>query len=159
MRKTLVVLLSGLIGVGLLSAPGSAASKKKLEDTVSLTAAPFPNYSSVTGTSSPGCTAGEEGVHKVTTPLHVPGKGKLTADLTGFTGDWDLYVFDKSDRVLASSANDQTAGAPMEERLSISFTKMTDIAIVGCNWAGAPQAELHYKLVYTPSMHMSHMHH
>jgi hypothetical protein len=150
MRKSLALLISAGLAVGMLAGPSAAAKKKKIEDTVSLTAAPFPNLSSATGTPTPGCTAGEEGVHKITTPLHVPGAGKLTADLA-FTGDWDLYVFDKKGLVIGSSAQDQTAGAPMEEALSLKFKKMSDIAIVACNWAGAPQAELHYKLLYTAS--------
>ena len=151
MRKTLALLISAGLAVGMLAGPSAAgAKKKKIEDTVSLTAAPFPNLSSATGTPTPGCTAGEEGVHKITTPLHVPGAGKLAADLA-FTGDWDLYVFDKKGLVIASSALDQTQGAPMEEALKMSFKKMADITIVSCNWAGAPTAELHYKLVYTPS--------
>ena len=159
MRKTLALMISAGLMIGALAAPGYAGGKKKkIEDSVSVTAVPFPNYSSITATPTPGCTAGEEGVHKVTTSLHVPGKGKLSADLAGFTGDWDLYVMDANDRVLAESANDQTAGAPMEEELSAKFKKMADIAIVACNWAGAPTAELHYKLVYKPSKGKHHNH-
>ena len=157
MRKMLALMISAGLAVGMLAGPSVAgAKKKKIEDTVSLTAAPFPNYSSETGTPTPGCTAGEEGIHKITTPLHVPGAGKLTADLT-FTGDWDLYVFDKKGMIIGSSAIDQTTGAAMEEALSVKFKKMADITIVSCNWAGAPQAELHYKLLYTPTD--GHQHH
>ena len=157
MRKMLALLMSAGLAVGMVAGPSAAgAKKKKIEDNVSLTAAPFPNLSSATGTPTPGCTAGEEGVHKITTPLHVPGAGKLTADLA-FTGDWDLYVFDKKNLVIGSSALDQTQGAPMEEALSLKFKKMADITIVACNWAGAPTAELHYKLIYTESS--THHHH
>lgn len=152
MRKTLALLISVGLAVGMLAAPGVAGGKKKKErDTIALTAVPFPNYSSHTNTAEPGCVAGEEGVHKTTTPLHVPGPGKLTADLT-FSGDWDLYVFDKKGVALASSENDQIQdGAPMEEAVKVSFKKMADISVVACNWAGAPQGELTYKLVYTVS--------
>ena len=154
MRKTLALLVMAGLATGLFASPGLAGGgQKKIEDTISLTALPFPNYSSHTGTADPGCTAGEEGVHKVTTPLHVPGKGKLSADLKGFTGDWDLYLLSKKGLILATSANDQTAGAPMEEAISAKFGKMADVAIVACNWAGAPQAELHYKILYTPTKH------
>ena len=153
MRKTLALLVSAGLAVGVLAAPGYAGGKKKIEDRVSVTAAPFPNYSSHTETPTPGCTAGQEGVHKVTTSLHVPGKGKLTADLSGFTLDWDLYVFNKKNQVLAESINDQTAGAPEKEALSVTFRKMTDIKIIACNWAGGPTAELHYKLLYTATKH------
>jgi hypothetical protein len=161
MRKALVVLVSAGLATALVAAPAHAgAKKKKIEDTVSVTAAPFPNYSSHTGTSAPGCTAGEEGVHKQSTALHVPGKGKLTADLTGFQGDWDLYVFDEGGGVLGLSAAEQLpAGAPPEEAVTVAFKKMADITIVACNWAGAPQAELHYKLVYKASKGDHHAHH
>ena len=150
MRKSLALLLTAGLAAGVLASPGAAATKKKIEDTITITAVPFPNYSSHTATPEPGCVAGEEGVHKVTTPLHVPGAGKLTADMT-FTGDWDLYILNKKGLVLTSSAVDQTTGAAMEEAISLRFKKMADISIVACNWAGAPQAELHYKLVYTAS--------
>jgi hypothetical protein len=160
MRKTLVLLVSVGLAIGLLAAPGQAGGKKKkIEESVSLTAAPFPNYSSHTSTPTPGCTAGEEGIHKVTTPLHVPGKGKLTADLSGFEGDWDLYIFDAKNQVIGSSAAEQVPpGAPPEETVQVAFKKMADIAIVGCNWAGAPQAELHYKLVYKAAKGDHHHH-
>jgi hypothetical protein len=155
MRKTLAMVITAGLVLGALAGPGVAGPKKKkakpkkIEDTVSLTAAPFPNYSSHTGTTSPGCTAGEEGVHKVTTALHVPGKGKLTADLSGFQGDWDLYVFNAAGQVLGRSENEQVpAGAPAEESVSVTLKKMTDLEIVGCNWAGTPEAELHYKALF-----------
>jgi hypothetical protein len=159
MRKTLALFISAGLVVGMLAAPGAAGGKKKKkknEKTISLTALPFPNLSSVTGTAEPGCVAGEEGIHKITTPLHVPGPGKLAADLT-FTGDWDLYVFDKKGLAIASSANDQIQGAPTGEAVKLNFKKMADVSVVACNWAGVPQADLHYKLIYTEST--KHHHH
>lgn len=158
MRKTLALIVSVGLATAALSAPALAGKKKKIEDTITVHAAPLPNYSSISGTESPGCTAGVEGVHKVTTPLHVPGAGKMTADLKGFTGDWDLYVLNKKGQILGESINDQTAGAPMEEKISLKFKKMTDVAIVACNWAGTPQAELHYKLLYTAKKGAHHNH-
>ena len=157
MRKTLALIVSAGLATAALSAPALAGKQKKIEDTITVTAVPLPNYSSHTATEQPGCMAGEEGVHKVTTPLHVPGAGKMTADLTGFVGDWDLYVLNKKGQILGESINDQTAGAPMEEKISLKFKKMADVAIVACNWAGTPQAELHYKVLYTATNgHHSH---
>lgn len=154
MRKTLALIVSAGLATAALSAPALAGKQKKIEETITVTEAPLPNYSSITGSTSPGCTAefvvpAGQTPHKAVTPLRVPGEGKLSVDLTGFTGDWDLYVFDAENRVLAESAADQTAGAPMEERLSLKFKKKTDVSLVACNWAGTPQAELHYKLLYS----------
>jgi hypothetical protein len=165
MRKTLALLLAAALVMAVFVGPGSARPKrkktkpKKMEDTVSLTALPFPNLSGTTQTPTPGCTAGEEGVHKVTTTIHVPGKGKLTADLSGFQGDWDLYVFNAAGLLLAGSANEQVpAGAPPEESVSVTFKKMADLDIVACNWAGAPEAELRYKALYVPVKGKHHHH-
>jgi hypothetical protein len=166
MRKTLALLLMAALVMAVFVGPGSARSKrkkakpKKIEKTVSLTALPLPNYSSHTGTTSPGCTAGEEGVHKVTTALHVPGKGKLTADLSGFDGDWDLYVFDDAKNVIVGrSENVQVPdGAAQEENVTVVLKKMADLSIVACNWAGGPQAELHYKALFIPAKG-GHSHH
>jgi hypothetical protein len=92
--------------------------------------------------------------------LHVPGKGKLTADLSAFQGDWDLYVINAAGLVLGRSENIQAPPdlAAAEEKVTVAFKKMADIAIVACNWAGAPQAELHYKLVYTQAKGAHHNH-
>ncbi|MFN2586633.1 MAG: hypothetical protein ABR613_00755 [Actinomycetota bacterium] len=150
MRKALVSLIAlGLVAS--LSAPALAGKKKTktISDSISATAAPFPNYSSTTGTPTPGCSAGQEGVHKVTTPLETPGSGTLTFTMSGFTGDWDLYLFDDAGIPIGRSDSAQVPdGAPAEEKVVAPLAKGKTYELVVCNWAGAPQATAEYTFVY-----------
>ena len=155
MRKA----LASLIALGLVASfsatPALAGKAKKkvtktINETIDVTAFPFPNLSSHTGTPTPGCTAGQEGVHKLTTPFEAPGNGTLTLSMSGFTGDWDLYVFDGS-VAIARSDNEQVgqAMAPPEEKIEMTLAKGKTYDLVVCNWAGAPQASAELQYVYT----------
>lgn len=152
MRKT----LASLIALGLVASfsatPALAGKKKKtktINETISVTAVPFPNLSSHTGKPTPGCTAGQEGVHKLTTAFETPGSGTLTLSMSGFTGDWDLYVMD-GNVAIARSDNAQVPDmAPPEEKIELPLAKGKTYDLVVCNWAGAPQATAELKYVYT----------
>ncbi|MDQ3914821.1 MAG: hypothetical protein M3323_05735 [Actinomycetota bacterium] len=153
MRKALVTLLALGMVASLTAAPALAGKKKKatktISDTISATAIPFPNLSSSTGTPTPGCSAGQEGVHKVTVPLEAPGSGTLTFEMSGFTGDWDLYVIDDAGITIARSDSAQVPDmAPPEEKIVAPLSKGRTYDLVVCNWAGAPQATADYKFVY-----------
>ncbi len=151
MRKT----LASLIAIGLVASfsatPALAGKKKKtktISETISATALPFPNYSSSTGTPTPGCSAGQEGVHKLTTAFETPGAGKLSFSMSGFTGDWDIYLFD-GDLAIARSDNAQVPDqAAPEEKIEIALAAGKTYDLVVCNWAGAPQASAEYTYVY-----------
>lgn len=155
MRKALASLIALGLVAGLSASPALAGKKKKvtktITNTISATAVPFPNLSSHTGTPTPGCTAGQEGVHKVTTPLETPGAGTLTFEMSGFTGDWDLYLFDDAGVAIARSDNEQVGQslAPPEESLTAPLAKGKTYELVVCNWAGAPQATASYSFTYT----------
>lgn len=153
MRKT----LASLIALGLVAsfaATPALAGKKKAKTitaTIDAVAAPFPNLSSHTSTPIPGCAAGQEGIHKVTTPLEAPGKGTLTFEMSGFTGDWDLYLFDDAGVPIARSDNAQVPDmAAPEEKLVAPLEGGRTYDLVVCNWAGAPQASATYTYVYKP---------
>ncbi|HET7482989.1 MAG TPA: hypothetical protein VFK89_09025 [Actinomycetota bacterium] len=146
MRKVLAV-IAALGVVVALAAPASAAKKTKVHETFGAPLAPFPNYSSLTSTARPGCSAGQEGVHWVGQEFTAPGKGTLKFHAEGFTGDWDLYVFtDGSDVPIARSENDQTQGgaAPEEEILLPMKAKQT-VTLVACNWLGDPNVSATYE--------------
>ncbi|HEX2295996.1 MAG TPA: hypothetical protein VHN37_11880 [Actinomycetota bacterium] len=157
MRKA----LASLIALGLVASfsmspalAGKKKAKKKvtktIEETIDVTAVPFPNYSSYTATATPGCTAGVEGVHKATRSFETPGAGTLTLSMSGFTGDWDLYVFDGA-VAIARSDNEQVGPtmAPAEEKIEMPLEKGKTYDLVVCNWAGAPQASAQLKYVYS----------
>lgn len=148
MRKLIVLLVIGLVAASAGAAPASAGKKKKvIHEEFTAQAVPFPNYSSHTGTPLAGCAAGEEGVHKVTTAFTAPSTGEFSAELAGFTGDWDLYVYDSAGIKLAESINDQTAGAAAEESLTAPLKAKQEIQFIVCNWAGAPEASGFYMFV------------
>lgn len=154
MRKALASLVALGLVASLSATPALAGKKKKvtkkISATINATALPFPNYSSSTGTPTPGCSAGQEGVHKVTTALETPGAGNLTFQMSGFTGDWDLYLFDDEGIPIARSDQAQVPdGAAPEEKIVAPLAKGKTYELVVCNWAGAPQATADYTFVYS----------
>lgn len=157
MRKALATLIALGLVASFSASPALAGKAKKkkvtktLEETIDVTAVPFPNYSSYTATATPGCTAGQEGVHRHTHPFETPGAGTLTLSMSGFTGDWDLYVFNSDGVAIARSDNEQAgpAMAPAEEQIEMPMGKGETYDLVICNWAGAPQASASLKYVYT----------
>lgn len=155
MRKGLAALVAcGLLAGG--SLPAAAGKKKKtktVKETLKVTALPFPNYSSASGTPNPGCSAGQEGVHKMTFPFQTPGAGKLTVTSEDFSGDWDLYVFDGEGVVVGRSEEPQAPPdlAAPKEKIEIALQAGITVDIVACNWLGELQNEFTYTYVYVPS--------
>ncbi len=152
MRKALATLIALGLVASFSAAPALAGKKRKatktISETISATAVPFPNYSTTSGTPTPGCTAGQEGVHKVTTSLETPGSGKLTFSMSGFTGDWDIYLFDGSVAIARSDSAQVPDMAPPEEKIELDLQAGKTYDLVVCNWAGAPQATAEYTFVY-----------
>lgn len=149
MRKSLVLLTVFAVLAALASVPAAAAGKKKtVHDSFAAQAIPFPNLSSSTGTPRPGCSAGEEGVHWVGHELKAPFSGELTFYTDGFTGDWDLYVYD-GDVPIGRSDSAQVGEelAPPEEEVTLAMKKGQTFQLVACNWFGEPQIEAHFDLV------------
>jgi hypothetical protein len=142
MRKTIVAITVAGLTAALVAMPAQARGKKKVNESFTAQAAPFPNLSSATGTPERSCFAGVEGVHKVSVEFTAPGKGTLTASMEGFTGDWDLAVV--LDGIYFYSVNDQTAGLPPEEEVVLPLKPKQTVTISACNFAGAPEAEVLY---------------
>ena len=157
MRKALASLVALGLVASFAATPALAGKKTKkkvtktISETIDVTAVPLPNYSQYTATATPGCTAGQEGVHKHTHPFETPGAGNLTLAMSGFTGDWDLYVFDDAGVAIARSDNEQVGQtmAPPEEKIEMPLEKGRTYELVICNWAGAPQATATLDFVYT----------
>lgn len=147
MRKVLVLMLVAGLAIGIASQPAAAKKKKKkIHGAFEAQALPFPNRSGVTGTENPGCFAGEEGVHKVSEPFIAPAAGTLSAEVSGFDGDWDLAIADETGKVLLASLAEQVPpGAPPEEEVSMLVTAKQNLNIVACNWLGEPgPLEVHW---------------
>ena len=154
MRKALATLIALGLVASFTASPALAGKKKKkvtktIEETIDVTAVPFPNLSSHTSTPTPGCTAGQEGVHKLTKAFETPGAGKLTLSMSGFTGDWDLYVLDGNVAIARSDSAQVPDMAPPEEKIELALAKGKTYDLVICNWAGAPQASANLKYVYS----------
>lgn len=153
MRKTLVIVLVVGLVAAMVAAPAHAQKKKKkkqhkVEESFEAQGLPFPNLSSLTGTEQRSCLAGIEGVHKTSHAFTTPGRGEMTAHMSGFTGDWDLFVTDADGKELNGSVGDQTAGEPAEEEVWVALKAKEDVFVVACNWLGAPTAEVHFEYVY-----------
>jgi hypothetical protein len=144
MRKTLVTMVVIGLVAGSFAAPATAQKRKqkKVEESFTAQALPFPNLSSATETEDRGCLAGIEGVNKVSHAFTTPGAGTLTAHMAGF-------ITDAEGKEIDGSVNDQALDmAPAEEKVTVKLKKGQDVHIVPCNWLGAPQAEIHIEYVY-----------
>lgn len=146
MRKLIALAAAMGLVASLGAAPALAGKPKKVHDSFGATLAPLPNISGYTGTETPGCTAGQEGVHWVGHEFTSPGKGTLRFYAEGFMGDHDLYVFADDVAIARSDAEQVGAGmAPPEEEVLLSLTKGQKVTLVACNWLGQPDVQAHYE--------------
>ena len=139
MRTRLVLATLPLAVVAVAVAP-SFAAPKPVSKTYTATANPDPTPNA-DGACARSLVGGEH-----LEPFKVTAAGKLAVEMTGFQGDWDLCVFDKTGKNLASSAGfvDQT-----KEATTVKFKKATEIVIVAQNLAGGPTATVSY--TFTPN--------
>jgi hypothetical protein len=146
MRRIIALALAAAAVTAVFAGPAAAGKAKHVQGTVGGTLLPFPNYSSSTGTATPGCTAGQEGVNWVGQEFTSPGKGTLRFYAEGFTGDWDLYVF-QGDLKYAESAQEQAGPtmAPAEEEILLPMKKGQTITLVVCNWLGDPNVTANFE--------------
>ena len=145
MRKSIVsLLLLGLIAAAFSAAPALAKKKKTITVHQEFTAGP---HLPLPGQDAPGCSAGEETIHKTTIPYTTPAKGILSVEMGDFEADWDLYVYEGGN-IIAASESDQTGGAAATEQIMISLAAKSSIEIVACNWAGGPTAAGHFMFKY-----------
>lgn len=145
MRKLTITLLAATVAMGALAAPAVAKKKKvHIHEEFSAQLLPFPNAVEDVGHS---CTAGLDDVHKFTIPFQAPVAGTLTVELAGFTGDWDLYVFDEAGGPLGASEESQLQGSEAKEQIVTTLKAKETINIVACNWLGAPDASGYYKFI------------
>jgi hypothetical protein len=135
MRKTLGLLLVAALAFGALGAPagaGKTVTKKK-----KFTAGPHAPAPVLVDLDQNGCLNSVEGLNKTTVGYRTPKKGKFTAKIFNFAGDWDLYVTSKKGSVLGSSTSDQTIEqAPPVEKVVLKLGGHKRVSVVACNWLG-----------------------
>ena len=100
--------------------------------------------------TGPSCSSAPNGVSEHRETLKVTGAGKLVVEVRGFTGDWDIGLYDKTDTNLAQGGgadSPNTETAPVET-LSYKGKKAQTLYIDVCNFAGSPNATVKYTYTY-----------
>lgn len=93
-----------------------------------------------------GC---ELGVNEAAETFKTPFGGFLYVEMTGFMGDWDLYLRDAEGVEVKSStsSNDPVFGTP-GEKIGVWLGAQREYSIVACNWAGSRTAEVTYSFTH-----------
>lgn len=139
MRTRLVVAVLPVVLLGAAVAPSSAAPKPMKGSYEA--AAPVPGGAVACDGTVPGSVHSQE--------IKLPGAGKLQVDLTGFLGDWDLFVRSNG-AVLSASESAGVGGAEdASEIASAKIKKATTVSIDSCNWAGGPAGSVAW--TFTPA--------
>lgn len=142
MKKAALVLLAGLLVLAAAPGPALAGKKKTVTEEWQAVAAPFPGADDH---SDPATECGAEGVNHVVHTFKAPGKGTLNTAITGFQGEWDLYVTDANGSLLASSVNFM---AGSEERVTVGLRSGAEVRIYACNFLGGPVADGNLEFTY-----------
>ena len=139
-RTALAASLVLVAGVGSLS-PALAGGKKSVTKSYTATA------------STPGLTNAALGVchgdvpgSNFDQPFKAPFAGRLTVDLKGFTGDWDMALVEDGTNT-AESAQDPTKQPDPQTPEHIDGYKLKkgeEVVIRTCNFSGGPTANVTY---------------
>ena len=143
---------AAVISLAVLAAASSAdaAPKKKpkpITKNYTVQAVPYPKADAETSCEEPP----EQAVNHTT--ISVTGPGKLVVTVSGFTGDWDVAVFnDKTGSLLGEGSGVNADDVPphtggKSEVLKYTSKKAQKLRVDVCNFAGSPTANV--KLVYT----------
>jgi hypothetical protein len=119
---------------------------KPITKTYSVTGVPFP-----APPTGPSCSLSPQGVGTTRETITVKGPGKLVAEVTGFTGDWDMALLSNSGTMLVQGAGadaGNTDAAP-KESLVYKAKKAQTFFLDVCNFAGTPQATVKYVFTYS----------
>ena len=136
-RLVLAALPVALLGVAVASA---SAAPKPMTGSYAATA-PVPGGAVACDGTVPQSLHSQE--------VELPAAGKLVVDLTGFTGDWDLFVSSKGS-VLGAAETGGVGGVDEAlEKVSIKIKRATVVSIDSCNWAGGPTGAVEW--TFTPN--------
>lgn len=151
MRRIIALALAAATVSALFAGPAVAGKSKgkAVSGSFGATLAPFPKLAAVgdpVGLTKPGCSAGQEGINWVGQEFTSPGKGTLRFYAEGFTGDWDLYIF-QGDLVVGRGEQAQVGQelAPPEEEILLPMKKGQTVTLVACNWLGDPNVVANFE--------------
>lgn len=140
-RTALIASLVLVAGAGSLS-PALAGPKPV---TKSYTASAFPPAPTNAAT---GVCNGDVPGSNYDYAFKAPFKGKLTVDMTGFQGDWDMALVQDGSNA-AESAQQPTEDPQRPERVEgFKLKKGEEVIIRSCNFSGGPTANV--KFVFKP---------
>lgn len=138
-RRSLILLF--VLGLVLGSVAGPAYGGKNKKGSFDAQALPYPGQDT-------GCNDGSAppGFGRVQEPFKAPSNGLLTLTLSGYEGDWDLYIADKDGNELASDT--APPGAPgSTSSTSLAVEKGVKYLLTPCNWLGTPTAHAEWEFV------------
>jgi hypothetical protein len=149
LRPLVPAVLVGVVALGSL-APALAKSKRApLKKSYSATL-PVPHPLPAMG---PACAdnPGPQSEHRET--LKVPAAGKLVVQATGFDGDFDLGLYDKTGNVAQGDGVSTGSGLPNTgkgvESLTAKIKKPGTYFLDVCNFAGTGTAHVNYTLTFS----------
>ncbi len=137
MRTRLALLAVPLALVSVVATSATAAPKAKPFSEKYTASAPVPGA----GLACSGTTPMGQDLHEV----KIPAAGKVTVDLKGFLGDWDLHVLFNGAEVGVSEEIQPLADG---EAVVVKLKKAGKLVINACNYNGGPSASVELK--YAP---------
>ncbi len=142
MRTRLVLATIPVAVVSVVAVAPSHAGPKQTKKSYTAAASPDPSAQALETCQG----LFPSGQHKEAFTNPVP--GRMSISMTGFQGDWDLCVFDKSGEMVASSTGFVEATT---ETVTFKIKKAKQqFTIVAANFAGGPTAQVSY--VFTHSL-------
>lgn len=146
-RRIAAIAALGVVAAGAF-APATAAPKS-LTKTYAMQLLPVPDPPQGT----PSCSRRQlEGVSIHSETIKTTGAGTLSVKVSGFSGDWDITVFDGEHGEEGVGDGTSTgAGAPATAGMDTyvqKFKKAQTIQISICNFAGSPSATGSYTYKY-----------
>lgn len=142
MRKTVLIL--AVLAFALVSVAAPALAAKKRSGSFSASGVPFPGPDGCNGAHG-----AVEGVHVTSETFKAPFNGFLTVTMSGFEGDWDLFLNDSDGNELMASTESQLTGSAPTEEVLYPLTKKTEVMMSACNWIGGPSATVDWEFVGT----------
>ena len=136
MVRRRAVLLPLLAGAAAVALPAEAAPPKPFTKTVVFVdSTPDPSAYFLGPEHCLGQLPREEPVR-----VDVPAAGTMKIDISGFTGEWSLIVFDGKGNVIGVA----DADAPATESLTMRVKKAGPVDVLPCNLFGTFEASLTY---------------
>jgi hypothetical protein len=144
MNRTAALLVGSLALVSVAAPNALAATKKKpITKSYDVTAT-MPDVTNNVPGGYDVCAQNVPGSFDKRT-ISIPAAGRLSVELSGFQGDWDLLLEDSDNSELAYGGSSGVGGT---EEAEVAFKKAQKMSIVACNFTGTPNATVKYTFTY-----------